>query len=75
MWGRERPSAAIAIANAAFADDDPRKFTRETVAVLREAADALPEVEDEAAATGAVEHYLAGELRRVANALEAYLPR
>jgi hypothetical protein len=43
LWGRSRPAGAIAIANAALPDSDPRKITRDEPSMLRNVAEALPE--------------------------------
>lgn len=61
LWGRSRQAGAIALANAALPDDDPRKITRERVNILRELWAECP-----------YEYQTA--LRELADALESYLP-
>lgn len=70
LWGRERPHAAIAIANAALPDSDPRKLAREMVRYLLEIARFCESVSEER--TGEIEPET--KLRDIAAALESYLP-
>lgn len=35
LWGQSRPAGAIALANAALPDSDPRKITRAKIRLLR----------------------------------------
>lgn len=64
-WGTSRVPAhiAIALANAALPDDDPRKITRKMVTGLREIASDQPWDEG-----------LGLWLNRVADVLESFLP-
>lgn len=61
----DRPHALIALANAALPDDDPRKITHESVAVIRAAGDNAAEWGHDLAAA---------VLRGVADGLRSYLP-
>ena len=63
----------IALANAALTDDDPRKFTRDTVRALRAAIDRLEPGQPKAVIEHA-EAWLRATLVRHAAALESYLP-
>ena len=60
----DRPAQAIAVANAALPDTDPRKITREMVATLR----------DVTAPGSASGFETNAELTSLADALESYLP-
>ena len=66
--------AALALANAALPDTDPRKITREWVADIRERADDLAgEIAEWVGDSPRTEAQIA-RLRRIADALESYLP-
>lgn len=62
LWGRSRPAAAIALANAALPDDDPRKITREDVDNLR------------GILSGDAWAVAKADIKRLADTLESYLP-
>lgn len=70
MASHEIPSnalpALIALANAALPDSDPRKITREKIALLR--------IEHISECDGDVCEYPTRELAAFADALESYLP-
>jgi hypothetical protein len=59
LWGRSRPAGAIAIANAALPDSDPRKITREKLRLVGRLMGAHED--DEKAFLDALESYLPPE--------------
>lgn len=70
LWGRSRPAGAIAIANTALPDSDPRKITREMVDEVRRVASAINPSAADADGEESVR-----SLARIADALESYLPQ
>jgi hypothetical protein len=73
-FGTVNPVQAIALANAALPDDDPRKITREWVIDIRDIADSLAgEIAEWVGDSPRTEAQIA-RLRGYADALESYLP-
>lgn len=79
--GQHYGAARIAIANYLLPDSDPRKITRETIALLRAAAHACSEDDYYIAAyLGRADYFwgretlLADHFAAIADALESYLP-
>lgn len=63
LWGKTRPGAAIALANAALPDSDPRKITREIVEAIRKAYLEFGQTNE-----------TTDRILEIADALESYLP-
>jgi len=67
--------ALIAMANAGLHDEDPRKFTRETVRDIRSAAIAVEDAADAQMPEDGTElHDLFTRLHELADVIESYLP-
>ena len=62
-----RAHAAMAVANDALSDDDPRKITREKIEMIRAAANSVADEVVEGS-------HRVTDLRAFADALESYLP-
>lgn len=80
-WTVQRHEAVIALANAALHAEDPRKLTRETIALLRRAAEHISETQKmfadpkgQTVADAVADGELYSQIHELADAIESYLP-